>query len=129
MKAVYVDSSIIVAILLNEPIGKKMRKRLAIQDEVLSSSLIEAEVLSVSSREKVDLSLTYKILDYVSLVSPERTLREEYQSILVHGYCRGADLFHLACALYLDPEKELPFLTLDLKQKDLARKVGLRVIE
>ena len=37
---------------------------------------------------------------------------------------RGADLWHLAVALFLDPEREIDFLTLDVRQRDIARRLG-----
>jgi len=50
--------------------------------------------------------------------------------VLRHGYVRGADLWHLACALYLKKRvKELLFLTLDQRQQEAAMKLGFRVFE
>ena len=37
----------------------------------------------------------------------------------------GADAWHLACALFLDPDaNELVFLTLDRRQRDVAKSIG-----
>lgn len=37
------------------------------------------------------------------------------------GYMRGADLWHLANALYIAPKRDVHFLTLDLRQQSVAR--------
>jgi len=129
MKALYIDSSVVIAILLNEVNAKKMRKLIGTYDEVLSSHLIEAEVSSAAFREKVDLELAGRMLDHVSLIFPDRSLRDEYAGVLRAGYCRGSDLYHLACLLYVDPERSLPLLTLDLRQSEIAHKIGLKVLK
>jgi hypothetical protein len=45
-------------------------------------------------------------------------------AILSIGYVRGADLWHLAVALFLDPKREIDFMTLDERQRDVSRKLG-----
>ena len=56
---------------------------------------------------------------------PNRPLRGEFERVLVEGSVKGADLWHLACALFLAPEpKDLTFLTLDKRQEEIARKLG-----
>ena len=54
MKAAYVDSSILVAILFHERGFKSLIERLNLFDELLSSALIEAEVLASATREGLD---------------------------------------------------------------------------
>lgn len=46
------------------------------------------------------------------------------------GHLRGTDLWHVATALYLaeDPT-ELPFVTLDLRQRQVAANLGFRTEE
>jgi len=41
--------------------------------------------------------------------------------VLSAGYVRGADLWHLAAALFVDPQREIAFITRDDRQKALAR--------
>jgi hypothetical protein len=45
-------------------------------------------------------------------------------TVLDAGYVRGADLWHLAVALFIDPEREIDFLTLDERQRAVSRKLG-----
>jgi hypothetical protein len=56
---------------------------------------------------------------------PQRPLTAEFRRILAVGHLRGADLWHLACALWTAPDaRELAFVTLDKRQRDVARKLG-----
>jgi hypothetical protein len=57
-------------------------------------------------------------------VHPDRTLSAEMTTILSMGDVRGADLWHLAVALFLDPKREIDFMTLDERQRDVSRKLG-----
>ena len=55
----------------------------------------------------------------------DRPLGPEFGLILGAGYLRGADLWHLSCALYLAGNpRDLPFITLDERQEVVARKLG-----
>ena len=58
-------------------------------------------------------------------VFPERALTAEFEQVLAGGQVKGADAWHLACALYVarDP-RDLTFLTLDVRQRAAARRVG-----
>lgn len=129
MKRIYVDSSAIAAILLIEEKASQYQKFLDHAEEVVSSSLLEAEIYSVAARERVDSHLLEKTLSHISISIPERTLRREYSLIFSHGYCRGADAHHIATAMYLDPTcRVLTFLTADRSQKEMARKVGFKTV-
>jgi hypothetical protein len=58
-------------------------------------------------------------------VYPNRPLSDEFERVMVEGYVKGADLWHLACALFLAPEpKDLAFVTLDKRQEEVARRLG-----
>jgi len=37
---------------------------------------------------------------------------------------RGADLWHLAVALFVDPSCEIDFLSLDTRQLEISRRIG-----
>lgn len=128
MKFFYIDTSVLVSLMLKQGPYGSFKKQLQSADDVISSQLIESELMSVCRREEVDLEIAFEYLNKVSLIIPDRSLRREITATLKHGYCRGADLFHLSCALYIDPNaSELHFLTADDKQKDLAKKMGFKV--
>jgi predicted nucleic acid-binding protein len=132
MKRAYVDSSCLVALAFGDGKVKGLRKRLRGFDQLLSSNLLEAEVRAAMRREGVDTAALSEegkggddLLSWVDWVMPSRPLSVEIQAVLTAGYVRGADLWHLATALYLaqDPAA-LPFLTLDQRQGEVARTLG-----
>ena len=77
------------------------------------------------AREKIPL--VGNLFDWMKWVLPERPLTPELERVFATGYLRGADAWHLACALYLtqDPAT-LAFLTLDQRQRVVARRLGFR---
>ena len=68
-----------------------------------------------------------EVFEGISWVFPDRALTAELQRALEHGRLRGADLWHVACALYLDPTaSELVFLSLDVPQQRTAAALGFK---
>lgn len=125
----YIDSSVIVAILFEESARHKCLAILNKATEVMSSSLLEAEVLSVVRREGVGKKTAMSLLNRISLFQPDRLLSIEFSRIFSLGYCKGADAFHLASALYIDPSaEELSFFTLDKQQFQLATRLGFKCL-
>lgn len=116
----YVDTSCLVAIALSEPNATRVARRLASHDVLLSSNLLEGEIRSVMKREGI-LADSSNLIAGISWVYPDRPLTSEYADVLSAGYVRGADLWHLAVALFIDPQREITFLTLDDRQKAIAR--------
>jgi hypothetical protein len=120
----YVDSSCIVAIAFDEPGARKMARRLRRFDRLFASNLLEAELRSALLREDVDGGID-SLLSWIAWVYPNRPLTPEFARIASAGYLRGADLWHLANALFLAPTPgELTFLTLDVRQAEVAEKLG-----
>jgi predicted nucleic acid-binding protein len=126
MSAAYLDSSFLVAILLGEPRSRALRTALDRFDEVLAGDLLVAEVLAAAAREGLTPEDVAPALEGIDLVLPDRSLRPEMMGIPREGRSRGADLWHLACALYLAGEDRgaLAFLSRDAPQRDLARRLG-----
>jgi hypothetical protein len=94
---------------------------------ILSSNLLEAELRAALVREGVDADAS-RILSVITWIYPQRPLTAELERVLRLGRVRGADLWHLACALFVAPDaRELSFITLDPPQKGLARKLGFTV--
>lgn len=123
MKAAYVDTSCLVAIAFGERGAARVRRSLLLYDELLSSNLLEAELRSALRREKVTADAV-DLISGISWVYPDRPLTAEIASILDAGYLRGADLWHLAVALFVDPSCEIDFLSLDVQQLEISRRVG-----
>ena len=123
MKVAYVDTSCLVAIAFGERGTAALARRLAGFDELVSSSLLEAELRASLDAEKVPTDLEF--LSWVSWILPDRPLNQEITQVLAAGHLRGADLWHVACALYLvNTPRELSFITLDERQSAVARQLG-----
>ncbi|HVS29829.1 MAG TPA: PIN domain-containing protein [Thermoanaerobaculia bacterium] len=123
MSAAYIDTSCLVAIALDQGRAATMARTLARFGELISSNLLEAELRSVLRREEVSADAV-DLLAGISWVYPDRPLTAEMQTVLEAGYVRGADLWHLAVALFVDSDREIAFLTLDDRQGDVSRRLG-----
>ena len=125
MTVAYVDTSALVAVALGEPAGDAMAQRLNEFTSVMSSNLLEAELRSVYSREKRRFEATR--LAGVEWVMPNRPLSPEIALVLDTGYMRGADLWHLATALFIAPDPgAMHFVTLDQRQHAAASILGFQ---
>lgn len=61
-------------------------------------------------------------------ILPDRPLTIEMVRGLEAGYLRGADLWHIATALYVAPQAtEISFITLDGQQGEVASALGFQV--
>ena len=120
MAFAYVDSSCLVAVAFDEPGARKLATRLRRFERLFSSNLLEAELRAALSREGVD-GRAEDLLSWIAWIYPNRPLTAEYTRITATGYVKGADLWHLANALFLSPDAEdLSFLTLDTRQAEVA---------
>ena len=122
MKLAYVDSSALAALAFGEAHAERLGD-LAGYEHLLSSNLLEAELRSAFARE--GLPFERRALGDVRWVLPERPLTRELSAVLASGYLRGADLWHVATALYVAPRPEdLAFVTLDERQATVAGALG-----
>lgn len=126
MNVAYVDTSSLVAILFGERGARATARHLESYDEVFSSNLLQAELRAFLVRERV--AFDDGILNWVSWVLPDRPLTAQLDRVLAAGYLCGADLWHVACALFLaDDPSSLSFVTLDQRQRAVTRELGFRV--
>ena len=123
MNDAYLDSSVIVAIALNELGSGDVAVRLDEFSRSISANLLESELLSTLSRE--GLEFNESLISGIEWIHPNRSLYNEMALALEAGYLRGADLWHIAVALYAArrPE-ELTFFTLDIRQRTVAASLG-----
>jgi predicted nucleic acid-binding protein len=125
MRLAYVDTSCLVAIAFDEPGADKLATRLRRFDRLFASNLLEAELRSAAVREGVNDRLD-DLLSWITWIYPNRQLSAEFKRITALGYLKGADLWHLANALFLAPDgKDLTFVTLDARQGQVASRLGL----
>jgi predicted nucleic acid-binding protein len=126
VSAAYIDTSALVAIAFGEPGAEALAERLEGCEALYASNLLEAELRAVFEREGVRFEA--ELLTWVDWVLPDRPLTREIGHAQSAGSLRGADLFHLACALYLAPDPgELAFVTLDAQQGKAAAALGFRM--
>jgi len=124
LNVAYVDTSVLVAVAFAEPEAKWLGERLTSFDRLLASNLLEAEFQSALEREGFSAE-GERYLSGVSWILPNRPLTPEIKRVARMGYLRGADLWHLACALFISPDpKQMSFLTLDGKQDAVAEALG-----
>lgn len=128
MNRAYVDSSCLVAVAFGEPGYERIVERLRSLDQAFTSNLAEAELRSAHLREGVEPDP--ELIGRLSWVLPDRPIGDEISRVLATGYLRGADVWHLATALYLvtDPH-ELSFLTIDQRQAAVATALGFPVMD
>ena len=123
MRGAYVDTSVVVAIAFSEPGAAAVARRLSEFEDVTASNLVEAELRSACRRERRLVDRT--LLDELKWIHTSRPLTREIARVLEAGYVRGVDCWHLATALYIAPDpRELVFLTLDQRQRDVAKTLG-----
>lgn len=123
MKVAYVDTSWLVAVAFDEPGGRQWGRTLAEYDVLVSANLLEAEFRSTLAREEVEGGDS--VLARLSWVLPDRPLTTEIERVLRVRYLRGADLWHVAAALFLaDDPAALDFLTLDGDQAAAVEALG-----
>ena len=126
MSIAYVDSSAIVGIAFQDSGCTSMERCLGRFSNLWSSNLLEAEVRAAYGRERKAFDV--RVLSGVRWVLPDRPLTTEIASILQAGYLRGADLWHIATALYAAPEPgDISFVTLDDRQRAVAATLGFRI--
>jgi predicted nucleic acid-binding protein len=124
----YVDTSCLVAIAFDEPGATRLAARLQRFNRLFASNLLEAELRSALTREGVADGREVAMLSWLSWIYPNRPLTPEFARITALGYLKGADLWHLATALFLAPDgKGLVFLTLDKRQRDIGAKLRFSV--
>ena len=123
MGVAYVDTSVFAAIAFNEPGSEALVERLGTFDRVASSILLEAELRSALFREGYALDSDF--LSGMEWILPDRPLTEEIGTVLRAGYLRGADLLHVATALYAARDSgQMAFLTLDSRLRSVSQVVG-----
>ena len=125
MSAAYVDTSALVAIAFDDAGGDRLATRLDEFTHLLSSNLLEAELRAAFARERHPFA--EDLVAGIQWVLPDRPLAPELARALQAGYLRGADLWHVATALYVvaDPG-DLAFVTLDARQQSVAAALGFQ---
>lgn len=126
MSVAYVDTSALVAIAFDESGAAACARRLDSFSRLVSSNLLEAELRAVFAREGHRFAPS--LVSGIEWVLPDRPLAREFETALQAGYLRGAELWHVATALYVAPEpRDMAFITLDGRQRTVASALGFLV--
>jgi predicted nucleic acid-binding protein len=119
----FVDTSALVAVAFRESGHRWLAEHLAAAQDLFAAPLLEAEFRATLAREEVEGGI--ELLGAFRWVLPDRPLSPELDRVFGAGHARGADAWHLASALFLvESPGDLPFLTLDRRQRDIARSLG-----
>ncbi len=125
MSVAYVDSSAIVAIAFQEDGSARLAKRLSGLSRLVSSNLLEAELRAACDRE--GRPVPAHLLSRIDWILTHRPLSKEIGVTLSAGSLRGADLWHVATALYVSPDPgTMAFVTLDQEQARVAAELGFQ---
>lgn len=135
----YLDTSCLVKLYINEPGTEEVRKAAGLADEVVSSLVAEAEFRSALARRRRDRLLTSS-----ELTALKQKFRADWSEMIhiqlsdgisalagdlaeSHGL-RGFDAIHLASALSVvdDWDGEAWFFSADAMLNAAARREGLR---
>jgi len=129
LKAAFIDTSAALAVLFGEPDGEGLGRFLNSLDRLFASNLLEAEIRAAFLREGINPRMASPFLSHVRWVLPDRPLTLELDALAGCGVVlRGADLWHVSCALYLAGDlRRLPFVTLDRTQAKAAEAMGFLV--
>ena len=126
MTLAYVDTSALLAIAFREPGCRELQERLSTFPRAVSSNLLEAELRSGLAREGMEFKADF--LGGIGWILPYRSLTAEIDLALSAGYLKGADLWHVATALFASPvPEETTFVTKDRRQGTVAQALGFKV--
>ncbi len=122
---VYVDTSAMGALLIDQPESEALVNWLDNSDAYLvSSDLLETELRRLAVREDLDQSDVTRLLEGISLASLDRAVFRS-AGVLPLPYLRTLDALHLESAIRLDAAM---LLTYDHRLSQAARAVGLEVV-
>ena len=125
MESAYVDASAVLSIAFQEPGYEAIDQRLRGFSRLWSSHLLEAELRAAFARNA--LIFEPRFIEGIEWIAPTRQLSREIAAALEVGYLRGADLWHVAVALYqADDPREVTFVTLDNRQRAVAAALGFQ---
>ncbi|MDO5661339.1 MAG: type II toxin-antitoxin system VapC family toxin [Brachybacterium sp.] len=122
---VYVDTSALAALLIDQPVSEALGAWLdATPAELVSSDLLETELRRVAVREGLHQTDVTALLDGISIAALDRAAFRS-AGLLPTPHLRTLDALHVEAAIRLGVTA---MLTYDHRLADAARDVGLEVI-
>jgi len=141
--ALYIDSSFLLAILLEEEDSHKYAREWKMKRSRVASILLEAECIVTLRRVHRNLSKSlspawleerekqlFELLDEVSLRTVDRTITKSLRNQMDLSDCRSLDALHIATALELQENSGEPIIicTLDRAMRKLSEKLGFTLL-
>ncbi len=125
MEDAYVDASAILSIAFQESGHETVEQKLRGFSRLWSSNFLEAELRAAYARN--NLIFEPRFIEGIEWIVPSRPLSQEIAAALEIGYLRGADLWHVAAALYqAEDPREVTFVTMDNRQRTVAAALGFQ---
>ena len=126
MDTSYIDTSALASIVLRDDGWELVAASMTGFEKLASSNLLEAEMRSACARTGREFRADF--VEGIEWIFPDRSLSAEMERILDAGYLRGADLFHVAVALYaVENPADISFITLDRSQRSVAAALGFQI--
>lgn len=123
---IYVDSSALVKLVVEEPESGALRDLLEHDADQLSSTIVEIEVVRAVRRAVPELVLqAQRVVAMVTVVEPNEGIRAR-AALLEPAMLRTLDALHLATALEIGDELD-GLVSYDVRLSDAAEATGLRV--
>ncbi|MCE2398496.1 MAG: PIN domain-containing protein [Gemmatimonadetes bacterium] len=123
----YMDTSAIVSLAFDDEDAERVVRALQGVSRLVSSNLLEAELRSARNRR--GFAFPDALVSALHWIHPRRPLTGEFRVATRAGSLRGADLWHVASALYLSPTaSDLAFVTMDFDQAKVAARLGFLVL-
>jgi predicted nucleic acid-binding protein len=131
MESIYIDSSAFLKLIFSEEYSSDIRSyliKIESHVKVVSSKLLETEVIRTAVRENHDMELVQKALNLVHIYSVDDSDFTRAAKMAQNDdgrYLRALDAIHLACAEKLAVTK---ILTYDKVQSSVAALLGIEVV-
>lgn len=119
---IYVDTSALARVLLEEPASSLLRARLEGKD-LVSSSLLAVELRHAFSKGGVPVETTTHLLNTVALIPIDQSVLTT-AALLADLGCKSLDAIHLASASLVCAES---VITYDERMAKFAARLGLEV--
>ena len=125
-RAVYIDSSAFMKLVIEEPETTALRSHLRRRSLMVAAALLRTEVLRASMRiSQAHVANARRLLPNIGLIEVDRWVLERAGE-LTPAVMRSLDAIHIAAALSLGDDID-EFVTYDRRMLEAAREWGLIV--
>lgn len=130
--ASYIDSSIALRMILDDPGSKAVRAWWTAArnagEEIYASKLLQVEMARVLQREQLSLALSMPVLSALWLIDMDDDVIRAASTISTGKHLRSLDAIHLGTATLLAPDG-ITVVTHHNRMREVAGGLGLTVID